>query len=306
MQNTFSIKKSDVLRALKKFNTLIEDIKYVGKGRYSKVFLLNEDMVFKFPTNKEACEVISKEIKVLNFIDGKISINIPRVQYHHKYGKCPFICMSRINGISLNKRIFNKLNIEHQQKIIKELASFFSQMHKLKIDENAEKILEKIDFETATKNFFLKQYRLKISKHLTKEQNIFIEESFNNYLGDKKNFEYEPVIVHGDLHLENMFFNQETNEISGIIDFGDVNIADNVYDFRYLDLYFGREFTRNMLKFYDKPIIGNMFAKLEIFNLCNFICDALFALKQKKDKEFKTAIKCLQKTIRQYKKYRTI
>ncbi|WP_054970696.1 phosphotransferase family protein [Alicyclobacillus ferrooxydans] len=49
------------------------------------------------------------------------------------------------------------------------------------------------------------------------------------FLGEKQHFDFQPVLIHGDLSPEHILVNKETGEI-GVIDFGDSGIGDPAYD----------------------------------------------------------------------------
>lgn len=279
-------------------------IKYVGKGEHSNVFLLNKEHVIKTPTNGEARNVIIREAKILNLIKGKLSINIPYIKYLNESPKNTFVCMSYIQGKALTKKKFDKLEDSTKNNIAKQFALFFTEMHSIKLDLAKNTFLENLDYQSATKDFFMKKFKSVVSPFLSVREKQFAMESFHNYLSNPKNFQYTPVLVHGDLHLENMFFNNHTKEINGIIDFGNINFGDNVYDFRYLDLHLGRNFLNEVIKSYGHSISGDMSAKLELFNLCNFVYDAISSKKSKNENGFNTAIKDLKKAIKLYRKYR--
>ncbi|QSO45654.1 phosphotransferase family protein [Alicyclobacillus mengziensis] len=49
------------------------------------------------------------------------------------------------------------------------------------------------------------------------------------YRGEKKHFDFRPVLIHGDLSLEHILVDTENDEIGGI-DFADSGLGDAAYD----------------------------------------------------------------------------
>ncbi|HEX5368371.1 MAG TPA: phosphotransferase [Dehalococcoidia bacterium] len=67
------------------------------------------------------------------------------------------------------------------------------------------------------------------------EARSYIERSFEAYLNDKSNFDYEPHLVHQDLDM-NVLIDAATGELSGVIDFGGAVVSNRALDL-WLPLY---------------------------------------------------------------------
>jgi aminoglycoside 2''-phosphotransferase len=65
---------------------------------------------------------------------------------------------------------------------------------------------------------------------------------FEGFLNDARNFEYEPVLKHGDFGPSNILFDEEKQTVTGVIDFGSSGMGDPAYDFAGLLSGYGEEF----------------------------------------------------------------
>jgi hypothetical protein len=62
------------------------------------------------------------------------------------------------------------------------------------------------------------------------EQRKTMTQELEDYLGDRSNFEYKPVVIHQDLDPEHILLDLRKKRVSGIIDFGDCAIGDAAFD----------------------------------------------------------------------------
>ena len=62
-------------------NIQIVSIKKIGEGNDSIAYLVNNNYIFKFPKHEKASINIQKEIKILQILEDKMTLEIPRVEY---------------------------------------------------------------------------------------------------------------------------------------------------------------------------------------------------------------------------------
>ncbi|MEK9178969.1 MAG: phosphotransferase, partial [Patescibacteria group bacterium] len=72
-------------------------------------------------------------------------------------------------------------------------------------------------------------------------------------------------IIHADIAPEHIIINPETHRLSGIIDFGDVEIGDPAYDFAFLGRY-GKEFLEKVYETYLPPRDEHFEARRQFYN----------------------------------------
>jgi aminoglycoside phosphotransferase (APT) family kinase protein len=80
---------------------------------------------------------------------------------------------------------------------------------------------------------------------------------------------FEPVSVHADLSREHILAEHRT--ISGVIDFGDVNLGDADYDFLYLFLDCGWRFAEAVARRYGHSNLEQLRTKLRYFAIVDQI-----------------------------------
>lgn len=60
----------------------VESIKVIGAGLDSVAYLVNDEYIFKKSKHKEAAENMKKEIFVLRYLEGKLPLEIPRIEFY--------------------------------------------------------------------------------------------------------------------------------------------------------------------------------------------------------------------------------
>ena len=233
----------------KEFGLVVKNIKILGEGLNSIAYRVNNDYIFKLSKHQEARENLKKEVQVLNYIKGKVSLQIPVIEYYsEKYGVCGY---KEIKGTILTPKIYKQLSRNEKDKLAKDIASFLKELHILPLPNINDLELDIIkDYESDYKKLKNKYY-IKI----TKKAKLYLDNLFNRILNDERIRKYDKVLCHNDLSCDHIIM--DNNKVVGIIDFGDVAITDRDKDFVYLledsDEELGREFGLKVLDYYSHP-----------------------------------------------------
>ena len=162
-------------------------------------YIVNENYVVKICTNPDNEKNFEKEI---NFYKANVGNNlIPKLYYSNvEKDVVPYYyeIIEKVEGVSLYN-VWHTLNESQREDIIKQLCDAMKQFHR--------NIGESYDWTKKTSELFINLY------NKTKELNLFdneeqelIENAYSNfdmYLESK-----EFVLVHNDLHFDNIFYNE--------------------------------------------------------------------------------------------------
>lgn len=224
-----------------------ENIIPCSEGCNTFGYEINKDYIVRFALNEKSLDKLKKEKKVLDYLEGKISIQIPKTEIFS--GKHPFSIHRKILGGNLLEEDFLKLSNLEKDKLAYDLSLFFSEMHSIPIKNlkhlelsywdryervfpNKEIIVNTIrktnELGLIVKNFILE----------------FVEVYFDNE-GNKKN-----VFGHFDVMSKNLAFDLKKNKLNGIFDFGDCGIGGYLYDFSQID--FGLDLWKRMKRDYER------------------------------------------------------
>jgi len=239
----------------------IKSIKLIGSGNDSYAYEVNDNIIFKFSRHEKASNNLMKEIEILQFLENKLSINIPKILYvnndnsNYKYN---FAGFSKINGVPLNKKIFEKLTEEEQNILAQDLANFLKELHNLNYDKYEEDTLDNY------KKDYAKLVELTFNS-LDENEKKLINNIYNSIFSNEDLLTTNKSLIHNDFSCGNILFDLNTKRISGIIDFGDSCVSDTDKDFYCLleesDEELGREFGIKVLKYYGYKNIDKILKK---------------------------------------------
>jgi aminoglycoside 2''-phosphotransferase len=142
-------------------------------------------------------------------LNKAISLSIPNLKYIPEDKS--FVGYRYIKGVPLSNKIIKGLSDKQREACAKQIAKFINELHHFSVPIAAKNGVDVL----------YGQYDLKTKRS----------------------------VIHRDLIDEHIVFNQQKNKIVGIIDFGDVAIADPALEFSRIWRY-GEKFLDLILKYY--------------------------------------------------------
>lgn len=244
----------------KEFDLKVTKMKKMGEGLESEAFLVNDTYIFKHSKHNEAFKSMAKEVEVLNYLDGKISVDIPKIEFYSP--KRHISGYRLVEGEILTPKLFNDFTETEQENLAKDIALFVKEMHSLELPDIEDleiNVLEdyKSDYEYLKENIY---------SLIPIEAQNYLDKFYKSILNNKNMINYKKVLCHNDLSCNHILI--KNNKLSGIIDFGDVAITDADKDFVYLleqsDEEIGREFGLKVLKYYNQTNIESAVWKSDL------------------------------------------
>jgi len=235
----------------------INKVHTMQQGWDSFVVSVNETYVFRFPLRPLTEKCLDSEIKLLPELARVLPVPIPNFEYIWTGSKeLPqmFVGYPMIQGVPLS--IIPPFESTRKEEIAKLLGQTLTELHSYPTEKAVEAGLEPRNIQRWKEIHveMLEKHR-KISFPLMepalqrKSMDIF-----EKYLENDEYFEFEPVLIHGDLAPDaHVLWEPEAEEITGIIDWGDIRIGDPALDFTGLLCDCGPEFTKMVLEYYKRP-----------------------------------------------------
>lgn len=233
------------------FDLMVHDIFVLGQGLDSIAYLVNYEYIFKQSKHDEARNNLKKEVQVLNYLKGKITLQIPNIEYYsEEYGVCGY---KEIKGDKLTPIIYKNMSDDEKDKLAKDIALFLREMHSIPLPDIDELELHVIaDYESDYGTL-----RETIYDKIPDRSREYLDDLYKKIFNDERIAKYVKTLCHNDLSSNHMII--QNNKVVGIIDFGDVAITDRDKDFVYLleDSIeeIGREFGLKVLGYYNHPNI---------------------------------------------------
>lgn len=232
-----------------KFKLTVNDILVLGQGLDSIAYLVNHEYIFKQSKHNDARNNLKKEIQVLKYLKGKITLQIPDIEYYsEEYGVCGY---KKVKGEKLTPDMYQKMNDNEKDNLAQDIALFLQEIHSMPLPDIDELELNVID-DYKSDYHTLKET---IYNNIPDSSKKYIDNLYKRILNDERITQYVKTLCHNDLSCNHILI--QNNKVVGIIDFGDVAITDRDKDFVYLledsNEEIGREFGLRVLKHYNHP-----------------------------------------------------
>ena len=229
------------------FRLKVNDIFVLGQGLESIAYLVNNEYIFKQSKHDGARISLKKEIQVLNYLKGKVALQIPNIEYYsEEFSVCGY---KEIKGDKLTPIIYENMSEDEKDKLAQDMALFLKGMHSIPFPDIDDLELYVID---DYKNDY-DALREAIYDKIPDKSKEYIDNLYKRILNDTRISQYVKALCHNDLSCNHIII--QNNKAVGIIDFGDVAITDRDKDFVYLleDSYqeIGREFGIRVLEYYN-------------------------------------------------------
>jgi aminoglycoside phosphotransferase (APT) family kinase protein len=273
--NEEKLNRAKVLQYIKKDfpKVKIKDLKIRRTGWVSLIAEVNNEWIFRYPYNPEL--KLDTEVKILNYLKNKISIQIPVIKAIGKKRYC--MLYRKIQGDLLTPALYKTFTQKQKDQYAEDLSNFFAEIHSSITVKKAQKIgvftngLGK--FEEAVNKAFPKYIKSKFFRKMMEET----MKAHKKALPRKK----INALVHFDVHGLNMAIHPKTKKLVGIFDFSDSHLHDRMVDFRYI-YKFTPDLMGPITKFYTKKTGHKLnLNDIKIAMWFNELKDLLFFTKNK-------------------------
>ena len=207
------------------------------------LLIVDDHFAFRFP--RRGMHGLGLEIAVLERLRGCSSIQTPSYQYVDPKGR--FAGYPLITGSALTAARFAALPPARQGDILQAAALFLTELHSL----FPEAVVPEDEWpHTWTVADYAKravtEYLPSVQYELP-DQAAAVEAFYESY---SRNVAPRLTVVHGDLVDEHVLLDDDTGQLSGIIDFGDVALGDPAQDFQGFWAY-GADAARQVVALYS-------------------------------------------------------
>lgn len=206
------------------------NIRLLGAGWDNTAFVINEDLIFRFPRREIAIPLLEAEWSILPRLASHLPLPIPNPKYRGyptTRFPWPFIGYKMLPGFTA---CYANLTEEQREKLAEPIAHFLRGLHAMPPSiflgcptsrENQDRIDWKCLIPKVMKN--IEELSL---VHLLERRNAL--ESLIESLQDLR-APISSVVVHGDFYVRHLLVD-EMHNLVGIIDWGDIHLGDPAID----------------------------------------------------------------------------
>lgn len=255
-------------------------------GQFNDILILNDEFIFRFPRYSAGAAKLVIEVQLLEYLQGHISLPIPRPLYSSTGTGRVFMGYRMIPGEPLWREKLMAATDEHiQQRIADQLAGFLRELHNAPID-GVSKGLPVQDVPDE----WLAMYR-------GIEQDLFpfmrpnaqarIRDHFESYLNDPLLHQHKICLRHGDFGPGNILYNPQVQQIGGVIDFESLGLGDPAVDIAAASTY-GEAFVRRFSAVY--PEIEGMLERARFYRGTYALQEALHGFRNNDREAFESGM----------------
>ncbi len=189
------------------------------------VYQTSDGSIVRFPHNDWVSDGFFRERKLLNQLNGRLGVSIPQIS-HFNEGPV-FMTYKAIEGMVASRDVVSTLNSECRERFGVSLGAFMARLHGEPIDQ----------FDFLPRDYgeeLLRQLRQNAAEIGKRDPEgriggLIVEtlEAWDEVRNGNDNL----VLLHQDLHGQNLICNPETGDLVGVLDFTLAWIGNPLWDF---------------------------------------------------------------------------
>lgn len=232
-------------------NISTDRIQIFDNGWDYVVFVIDGQKAVRFPRRPDYAKKLPVEVAFLNNFGNQLPVTVPQLVLHTDENGPPYVTYNFIPGVKFKKIVSDTFSKEELRRIANQIGGFLDKLHSLPI-EKAKKLGIKQVESLKTWRDKLEKIRKTVFPHISKAEQDWSISIFENFFKIVPKAPIPLTVIHADIMPEHIIVNSKAHTLSGIIDFGDVEIGDPAYDFAFLAKY-GKDFLNWTYETYSRP-----------------------------------------------------
>ena len=273
------------------------NVVYLGEGCDSTAFDVNGEWVFRFPKRADVDTQLEVEIGTLRVIAERSPLPVPSITYvgepseDFPYRFTGYRKLAGLPAIRLSP------DDVPYAKVVRPLGGFLSWLHAIPASQVEGLTLPARvagDVEDEVRTEALEDYQSvseAASDLLTPQWRECFETAAPNGLLRATS------LIHGDLAAEHVLLDPDTHEITGIIDWADVQFGDPAMDLAGMFHWGGAPFFEAVTREYGHPVSQESFEKARFVAACRGVADVNFGLQNGRPEYVAAGLRALKLTI---------
>jgi aminoglycoside 2''-phosphotransferase len=270
----------------------IASVEFNAQGQNSDVVVINREFIFRFPKYFHVLERLKTETAILKSIQGYVPLPVPAPMFlnldQEKVGEA-FVGYRLIPGEPLRRELFWMIDSKEViRRLASQVAAFLRSLHSVVVEEALRSELPVHDTYEESADIYAR-IREKLFGYMRPDAREWATGHFEGFLNDVTNFEYEPVLKHGDFGPSNILFDKEKKIVTGVIDFGSSGMGDPAYDFAGLLSGYGEGFIDCCGDVYSEVKV--LMRRIRFYQGTFALLEALFGVENGDEEAFEAGLK---------------
>ncbi|MFC5653588.1 phosphotransferase family protein [Paenibacillus solisilvae] len=240
----------------------------IPEGGDSYTFDINGNIIFKFPISSESEKRLLNEYHSLLYLSQKLPGYVAKPIYYGEPSSLfpySFTGQQKLGGESGEKR---RACPQDWAEMAKTAGNIFSQLHISHAGELAFQNLPQLSLESPLDKLNQVILYKKLLQHVN-DPNDAIQPYLNGTAGLPSASRLAPVLSHGDVKGEHILVSRYAFEITGIVDWADICLADPIVDFSGFVIWLGPGFAKDILDYYQPQVDDHFLARAVFYARCS-------------------------------------
>jgi aminoglycoside 2''-phosphotransferase len=225
----------------------IKDIILFQEGLVNDVLIVNQRWVIRFTKTEWGKELMAIEDRLMQYLSPRLSIKVPSPI---KRGD-GILVYELLGGVDFLRKTWLEGDPGLQNRLAKQLGTFLTELHQPPDPE--------LDWEVpltlapVTRETWLdidQRVKEKLCPLLLPHQVHWMEDLFNSAFSVEGFFEFEPVMIHGDLGPYHILYDADKKRLNAVIDFVMAGIGDPATDLGGLISHYGESLVSSIRPYY--------------------------------------------------------
>jgi aminoglycoside 2''-phosphotransferase len=229
----------------------VDSIRYLGEGDFCLAYVVNDEWILRVGKHEAARQSLRREYCLLPRLASQFALQIPSPQVAclDQSNDLPFIAYPLLPGPSLSQERYKSLDPAARTRCARQVAGFLTQLHAVDL-ATARACGVIVQGYAAHYGGLLLRARAELYPSLDEPEREFIERTIGSYLDSGDAIAFDPALLHGDLSPAHVLFDEESESVTAIIDFGDMVIGDPAWDLVFIYEDYGLDFLSRLLDAY--------------------------------------------------------
>jgi aminoglycoside 2''-phosphotransferase len=222
----------------------IQSLQVLNEGQFNQILLINDELIFRFPRYVHVMDQWEIRQAAMDQIRPHLALPVPEILYQSPNTGIPgevFSVYRMLPGKPLYRAELKSIEREDVlQRLAEQAAGFLKSLHciDLKQLEVRLPVEDPLDYY---EQFFI-EIRTALLPQMRFSARVQTESFFEELLHYLRNHDYHLCLIHNDFGGSNILYDEDRQELSGVIDFNSLCIGDPAVDAASLSTY-GEDFV---------------------------------------------------------------
>lgn len=225
----------------------IKEFELFQEGLVSDVLIVNKKWVIRFTKTDWGKELMAIEDRLMQYLSPRLSLKVP---FPVKRGE-GILVYGLLDGLDFLRKTWLQADPGQRDQTAMQLGTFLTELHKAPspdLDWEVPLTLAPVTIETWLD--IHKRVKEKVCPLLLPHQVKWMEDLFDSAFAVRGFFDFEPVMIHGDLGPYHLLYDYEQKRLNAVIDFAMAGIGDPAIDLGGLISHYGESLVGSIRAYY--------------------------------------------------------